>query len=295
MLTFTSKANFEYAIRAWKWVNEGETHKFIMIADDPSCGRLGERVPYLIHNADYDENNFIAYLYGEEKKWEEVAHTFDLEYGSAELPDSSQSLHKRLGIFEEDPIRSMRLDCFDCGTSGRFRAQMKIEVKWLKPQEVPLTISPDKILLESVEKAITIPIWGTSIKGIVKAPHAQRGINKASVSTLIIINAGGALTIRAGTSGDTVITAGLNDVPLVNFKTGIDMDEAQELEGGGIPRLPTPEPGDKPKPKQSQSQNQNPSRSPRKWPRMVPDIDRVPILPKSALRTASTQLEQRYT
>ncbi|KAL2361815.1 hypothetical protein RJZ56_005306 [Blastomyces dermatitidis] len=101
MLTFTSKANFEYAIRAWKWVNEDETHKFIMIADDPSCGRLGERVPYLIHNADYDENNFIAYLYGEEKKWEEVAHTFDLEYGSAELPDSSQSLHKRLGIFEE--------------------------------------------------------------------------------------------------------------------------------------------------------------------------------------------------
>ncbi|KMW66654.1 hypothetical protein BDDG_11645 [Blastomyces dermatitidis ATCC 18188] len=133
-----------------------------------------------------------------------------------------------------------------------------------------------------------------SIRTIVKAPHAQRGINKASVSTLIIINAGGALTIRAGTSGDTVITAGLNDVPLVNFKTGIDMDEAQELEGGGIPRLPTPEPGDKPKPKQSQSQNQNPSRSPRKWPRMVPDIDRVPILPKSALRTASTQLEQSW-
>ncbi|OAT13651.1 hypothetical protein BDBG_17869 [Blastomyces gilchristii SLH14081] len=103
-----------------------------------------------------------------------------------------------------------------------------------------------------------------SIRTIVKAPHAQRGINKASVSTLIIINAGGALTIRAGTSGDTVITADLNDVPLVNFKTGIDMDEAQELEGGGIPRLPTPEPGDKPKPKHSQSQNQNPSRSPRK-------------------------------
>ncbi|PGG99831.1 hypothetical protein GX51_06123 [Blastomyces parvus] len=383
VLPFTSKANFEYAIRAWKWVNEDETHKFIMIADDPSCGRPNERVPYLIHDADYDEKNFIAYLYGEEKKWEEVARTFDLEFGSADIPDPSQSLHKRLGTFGfskkvnlpikkrfngniiniKDPLGSMRLDCVDCGTSGRFQAQMKIKVKWLKPKEVSLTISPDNVRgdlglklttkrripgrfsLSQSKKLLTVPVWGTSIKGIgevgfmfklslgistsnhkgdakmkfgsvaklknsaiarvnlakasdqkfsgwaptfsakpfslnskykgsanvylqwtigpslkifnkgveavllAKLPQFETTVdsynskgstcakrNKQGIS--IDTYAGGALTIRAGTSGDTAITADLNDVPLVNFKRRIDLDEAPELESGVIPRLP---------------------------------------------------------
>src|SRR5262245_5974025 len=67
VLSFTSKENFEYAIRAWNWVNENETHAFIMIADDPGCGDDDDRAPYLIYNADYDEEKYIAYLYGTQK------------------------------------------------------------------------------------------------------------------------------------------------------------------------------------------------------------------------------------
>ncbi|OJD26794.1 hypothetical protein ACJ73_01813 [Blastomyces percursus] len=337
VLAFTSKANFEYAIRAWKWVNEDETHKFIIFADDSSCGRPDERVPYLIHHADYDEKNFIAYLYGEEKKWEEVAHTFDLEFGNAELPDPSQLHHKRLGNWRfskkvnllikkrfngniiniKDPVGSMRLDCVDCGTSGRSQAQMKIKVKWLK-EEVSLTISPDnvrgdlglklttkrqipgevgfmfklslgistsnhkgdaKMKFGSAAKLKNSAIarvnlakasdqkfsgWaptsaklfsldskykGVEVVFLSKLPQFETTVdssnsnsstcakrNKQGIS--LDTHAGGALTIRAGTSGDTAITADLNDVPLVDFKRGIDIDEVQELESGGVPRLP---------------------------------------------------------
>ncbi|KAK2809709.1 hypothetical protein FQN50_003554 [Emmonsiellopsis sp. PD_5] len=385
VLAFNSKEQFEYAIRAWKWINDDETHKFIMIADDPGCGPDDERVPYLIHDVDYDEKNFVANLYGQEKDWQDVAQTFDLEYGSADVPNPSSRLHKRLGEwgFTKDvnlgikhnfnrgivnvkgSEGSMKLDCVDCGTSGSFKARLKIKVKWLKPKEVSLTIKPHNVRgdlgleatiskkeskytlsLSQSKKILELPIWGTKIPKIgkvgfffklsmgVSTDSKSKGtakfnfgtVAKLSNSAVAKVNladaddqkfsgwgpkfsakkfkskskfkgsvnvylqwtigpqikifkkgveavllaklpqfetvidtynskgstcakrkksgisidtyAGGALTIRAGTSGDTAITADLNPVPLFHKRSleldGVGFDDLEDAGGFGI-------------------------------------------------------------
>jgi hypothetical protein len=163
VLAFTSRENFEYAIRAWDWVNEDETRTFIMIADDPGCGPDHQRVPYLIYNADYDEENYTAYLYGAEKEWEEVAGAFDLELGKLSMPDPNAALDKRLtphpsftktvdlGVgkqfngnwFNVDTkYGGMRLDCTNCGTAGKFEATVRIESRWGKPSNAKFSVKP---------------------------------------------------------------------------------------------------------------------------------------------------------
>lgn len=161
VLHFKNNEGFQYAIRAWKWLNEDETHKFILLADGPGCDPDGDRVPYLINDVDYDEKNFVARLYGTKKTWKEAAHTFDLEFGSAELiTDPNSRLGKRLGNWgvtksmkaslkksfngnmfdKKHPMGRLRLDCTDCGTSGTFHLKMKIRVHWAKVKEVSLTV-----------------------------------------------------------------------------------------------------------------------------------------------------------
>lgn len=166
ILAFNSKETFEYAIRAWDWVNENETHAFIMIADDPGCGPDDDRVPYYIYDADYDEENFVAYLYGAEKNWKEVAHSFDLEYGAASVPDPKEkNLDKRLfskdwhrkwspsietnfnhNIFDvQHRYGGMKLDCIDCGTSGHFTMQVRVVVRLFVPQDIWVNAAPEEM------------------------------------------------------------------------------------------------------------------------------------------------------
>lgn len=45
-LEFVSKAAFESAVAAWGWVNEDETHEFIMIASHEGCSPADQRTPY---------------------------------------------------------------------------------------------------------------------------------------------------------------------------------------------------------------------------------------------------------
>jgi hypothetical protein len=164
VLAFNSRENFEYAIRAWDWVNEDETRTFIMVADDPGCGPDDVRVPYLIYNADYDEENYTAYLYGAEKEWEEVAQSFDFEIGELSMPDPNAPLDKRgltphptftksvdLGVgknmngnwFNVDTkYGGLRMDCIDCGTKGKFRASLRVETRWGSPSNIIFSVKP---------------------------------------------------------------------------------------------------------------------------------------------------------
>lgn len=45
-LEFVSREAFDGAVAAWGWVNEDETHEFIMIASHEGCSPADQRTPY---------------------------------------------------------------------------------------------------------------------------------------------------------------------------------------------------------------------------------------------------------
>ncbi|KAK2765012.1 hypothetical protein FQN54_008711 [Arachnomyces sp. PD_36] len=164
VLEFESKEDFEYATRAWGWVNEDETHNFILVADHPGCGPDDERQPFYIHDADYDEEKNTAFLYGAEKEWKEVARTFDLDFGRMtwENPNAPTDLSKRWGEWgftkgleldmssdfsgniysQSSSVLDFSVDCVGCGTSGAVEVTGRVTVDILEPEEVSLTITP---------------------------------------------------------------------------------------------------------------------------------------------------------
>lgn len=142
ILSFKNKASFEHAIRAWDWVNEDETHSFIMIANHPKC-EPEDRAPYYILDADYDEENNIAHLYGERKTMKEIAHTADVDIGTAQLPDdptiqSRGEASKGFSVSTEfdyagplvshtgDTWPSFSIECESCGTTGHIAAEGRL-------------------------------------------------------------------------------------------------------------------------------------------------------------------------
>ncbi|KAK2767630.1 hypothetical protein FQN54_003788 [Arachnomyces sp. PD_36] len=159
-LAFKNKASFDHAIRAWGWVNEDETHSFIMMANHPSCG-AEERQPYYILDADYDEEKNIAYLYGEERTMEEVAHTFDMDFGTAAIPgmedsnlDSRVTFEKGFDIdmdwdfagpvvsHDGETWPSFSIECISCGTTGQFAASGRVVWSGWSPDEVTISFAP---------------------------------------------------------------------------------------------------------------------------------------------------------
>lgn len=187
ILEFESREDFEYAIRAWDWVNEDETRSFILVADHPGCGPGDERQPFYIYNADYDEEGNTAYLYGIEKEWKEVARTFDLDFGRWTLANSNapSDLSKRFGEWgvtkgleldlssdfsgniysESSPLLDFSIDCVGCGTSGSVEVTGRVTVDILVPEEVSLTITPRALRAD----------MGVQV-------HAKTGTNPFSIS-----------------------------------------------------------------------------------------------------------------
>lgn len=45
-LTFKSKEAYEYALKAWQYINEDEHKQFLLIANHDGCGPDDERQPY---------------------------------------------------------------------------------------------------------------------------------------------------------------------------------------------------------------------------------------------------------
>ena len=45
-LTFKSKAAYDYALRAWQYVNEKDDENFLLIANHEGCSPNDERQPY---------------------------------------------------------------------------------------------------------------------------------------------------------------------------------------------------------------------------------------------------------
>ena len=250
-LAFDDKDSFEYAIRAWKWVNEDETHSFIMVANHPACGPQHERQPYYVYDVDYDEANYIAYLNADQRPWKEVAHTFALDYGSAMLQQNTprDSLAPRWGpdagfdkaisldlshdmstnLFTLAPSDGVEvsLDCAGCGISGALKISGHIEVDVTSLKKFEITAQPEDFAaslgLEFVAKVTTkyayeyekelfeIPLAGFDIPHVASLGAILTGTVGVSIS-----NVTGEATVSYGVSAhlsnDAIAELDLNNM-----------------------------------------------------------------------------------
>jgi hypothetical protein len=106
VLVFKSKESFEYATKAWGWVNDEETHKFILIANHGGCAPEDQRQGYLINDVEYDFAKRTAHLRGEKTEWSEVAQNMDIIIGTTEVnQDNTRRTWKRWEL--DSPVKSV--------------------------------------------------------------------------------------------------------------------------------------------------------------------------------------------
>lgn len=137
MLTFKSKAAYEYIMKTWIWVNLNGTRSFIMVANYPGCGKDRSREPWVVSNVYFYNSTLTVHLDATKKTWKEVAHTYTLDFGDF-IPEPSTNQRRFLNvnldksftldltaqlpteIFKTPTPNNMSLaiDCIDCGTKG---------------------------------------------------------------------------------------------------------------------------------------------------------------------------------
>lgn len=257
-MEFNTRADFEYAIRAWNWLNEDETHSFILIADHPSCGPESERQPYYIHDADYDEEGHTAHLYGIEKEWKEVARTFDLDFGrmSWDNPDLPTDLTKRFGEWgvtegveldmssdfsgniynETSSALDFSIDCVDCKTSGTIDVSGRVTVDILDPEEVSLTITPRGLGADMgvkvKAKTGTNPFTISYSKAVLEIPLPY-SIKLPKIGTIGFVLKEKIGVSTKGNKADTEIEFGMGATVPDDAKLRVDLADSENNEYSG--------------------------------------------------------------
>lgn len=99
-LTFQSKNAFDYALQEWKFINENDNGKFLLIANHAGCGPEDQRQPYLfvssidtlevdtdrlhrISNVAEDVASLTTHLTAHTAPWSDVARSYDMDFGHA--------------------------------------------------------------------------------------------------------------------------------------------------------------------------------------------------------------------
>lgn len=165
VLGFKSNTSFQYAIEAWKWVNEDTENSFTMVANYDACGNnRHSRQPYKISALHYDELNFVAHLHAKELSWKEAAHTFDLDFYSTlgqgiDLAKLSSIVARDVSVdhswnldltrdFSRNLITkninglTLAVDCLDCSTKGAMIVALHATVSLGKIQDLTVSLSP---------------------------------------------------------------------------------------------------------------------------------------------------------
>lgn len=153
---FKDGASLQTAKDSWSWVNERDAHTFILITADGECGSdENPRQPYHVDSVEYDETANTARLRATQKTWKEVAHTFDLEFGTVAMhaqPEQAsggahqlvrrqsfdKSLEYNLGANHTGPlfdgrlprsILGVKLDCVECVSRGKVLVSGKVSLE----------------------------------------------------------------------------------------------------------------------------------------------------------------------
>lgn len=78
ILEFSDAESLKYAKSAWKWIDDADINHFTLVTEPNMCFQGDDRSPYLVSAIKFDDTKLTAEITAEEKKWEEVAHTFRL-------------------------------------------------------------------------------------------------------------------------------------------------------------------------------------------------------------------------
>jgi hypothetical protein len=172
VLSFDDDPTFQEAVQEWDWVNNVTDHKFILVADWPSCLHNGQLLPYYINNTVVNAQADAIALYGKQSTWKEVAHTFDMEFGTAfqnALPPASDvskrwgptlsyskglsmdmatnlngNIGQSSGTFGKNDY-SISVDCTHCGSSGSLVLSGSISVDLTSVKSILLSMRPKDI------------------------------------------------------------------------------------------------------------------------------------------------------
>ncbi|PSN71721.1 hypothetical protein BS50DRAFT_629859 [Corynespora cassiicola Philippines] len=202
VLEFINDEAFEYAKSVWSWVHQGVNNTFVMVTNYEGCADDMERLPFVVSEITYDEENNKAYLNAELKEWQEVAHSYTLHLGHMPLTPVHRMLMKK-GVMPRAVDFTMSLESsFDqnlfsgtfggwttsidatVSTTGTLNVEFDLDIDWFNIQSASFTVNPDDVsaslelaltekgtLLEAYgwqETIVSIPIQGIEIAKIVK-------------------------------------------------------------------------------------------------------------------------------
>ncbi|KAL8663475.1 MAG: hypothetical protein Q9168_008087 [Polycauliona sp. 1 TL-2023] len=234
-LTFTSKGAYDYALKIWGYINEGDDQQFLMIANHEGCGPEDERQPYKVSSATEDAADLTISMGTAVTEWSEVAGSYDLDFGRM-VPQASKLkprgfwgdiggvgkdvLDAATGKFDEtksvtfgvnvgtpgqktliykDEKGRFSLDCVDCYISGNWQVQGRIVVNNFVLQDLTLSVSPSnfkaKMELEATVTASKSPATLQSSKELFSAPIPGAGITIPGIFKL-----GATVAYEVGTS-----------------------------------------------------------------------------------------------
>ncbi|KAG8530110.1 uncharacterized protein KY384_005592 [Bacidia gigantensis] len=101
-LTFKSQDAFNYALKTWSTINDHEDHRFLMIANHAGCGPDDERQPYIISKITEKTDSWTTFLAAQPAPWEDVAGTYDLDFGKVYPTKNSKLKHRGIGDWLDD-------------------------------------------------------------------------------------------------------------------------------------------------------------------------------------------------
>lgn len=233
MMEFVSESTYQAAIAEWDWVNLHEKHTFIIVANYEGCGTGESRDPWVVSNAHYDDPHQTVYLKAMKKTWQDVAHTYSLDFGRHSpvtptkrgLVDVDKSKTFSIPLATAIPQQFMKpktidgitvgIDCSDCATkgsieiTGRVTSSKKSGLTVFNIQAAPKAVSADISLTLSASgtlktawdqqfNIISISMPGYSIPGVLDIGPALRfdgGLTLSNITGKVGITSGMTATI----------------------------------------------------------------------------------------------------
>ncbi|KAF3044728.1 hypothetical protein E8E12_009870 [Didymella heteroderae] len=103
ILEFSDADSLKYAKSAWKWIDDADINHFTLVTEPDMCYKGDNRSPYLVSAIKFDDANLKAEITAEEKPWDEIAQSFNLNLGHEYVdPATANVTHPHLARRGDD-------------------------------------------------------------------------------------------------------------------------------------------------------------------------------------------------
>lgn len=153
-LNFENKRSYKYGRRIWHWVNGADERTFVMVAGLGHCGWNGDRLPFIVSNAHFDDISNAVTLVGRVSDWKTVAHTYEIYLGGHHAL-AKRDFQKSFSVPFTHPYPGhnewgsgdvkFTYDCNGCGTTGDFEMDLSVQGDAWNPTAASVTIRPQGV------------------------------------------------------------------------------------------------------------------------------------------------------